>query len=120
MAQEGVAKTSCGVRLVKTYEIEDFEKIVPCAGRDNNFVHALPGATPAKLGSEFRKGNTLTRIQLSHAFVDRRERCRIGVFEHLGYGTIKLQLSHAPFSLPHFPAPRTRLRSEYAAETGPR
>src|SRR5258707_388423 len=105
---EGVAETSGGVRLVATDEIKDFEKIVPSAGRDNDFVHWLPGATPGKLNSDFRKGNTLPRIQLSEAFVDGCEGCGIGIFEHLGHGMIKQQLSHSAFSLAHARPPGTR------------
>ncbi len=107
VAEEGVAEVSCGVRLVTTNEIEDFEKIFPRSGRDNDFVHGLPGATPGKFSSEFRKGNTLPRIQLSEAFVDGREGCGIGVFEHLRHGMIKQELSHAPFSVAQCRAPGT-------------
>ena len=106
VAEEGVAEASRSIRLVTTYEIEDFEKIFPCAGRDNDFVHGLPGATPGKFSSEFRKGNTLPRIQLIETFVDGHEGCGIGVFEHLRHGMIKQQLSHSAFSVAHYPAPR--------------
>ena len=41
----------------------------------------------------------MPRIQLSDAFVDGREGCGIGVFEHLGHGMIKQQLSHSPFNV---------------------
>jgi hypothetical protein len=94
VTQQRVAEARSSVRLVQANELEDLEKIFPCAGRDNNFVHPLPGATPLKLSSEIRKGNTLTRIQLSQALIHSRKCCRIRVVDDLGYRMIKLQLSH--------------------------
>jgi hypothetical protein len=103
VTEEGFAEASRRVRIIATDEIEDLEEIFPCAGSDDDFVHGLHGATPGKLGSEFRKGNTMPRIQLSDAFVDGREGRSVGVFEHFGHGMIKHQLSHSRFSLARCP-----------------